>query len=95
MRAVCATVEGERAELNGEGHHVHRRVNFPSKGALSRLVNTLQGVSSRRWRQEFPDLRRHDGRVNRLGSQSYVAGSVGGAPISVLRQDIEQQDRPA
>ncbi|MHB8245742.1 MAG: IS200/IS605 family transposase, partial [Acidimicrobiales bacterium] len=26
---------------------------------------------------------------------SYFAGSVGGAPISVLRQYIEQQDRPA
>jgi putative transposase len=26
---------------------------------------------------------------------SYLAGSAGGAPISVLRQYIEQQNRPA
>jgi putative transposase len=29
-----------------------------------------------------------------LTSESYFAGSVGGAPISVLRQYIEQQNRP-
>nr|WP_275528150.1 transposase [Saccharomonospora piscinae] len=31
----------------------------------------------------------------RLWSGSYFAGSVGGAPISVVRQYIEQQTRPA
>ncbi len=65
------------------------------RSPLSRLVNSLKGVSSRRLRQEFPDLRRHYWRANRLWSGSYIAGSAGGAPITVLRQYIEQQDRPA
>ncbi|MFG2075819.1 transposase [Nonomuraea maritima] len=30
----------------------------------------------------------------KLWSGSYFAGSVGGAPISILRQYIEQQNRP-
>jgi len=34
-------------------------VNFPPTVAISRLVNSLKGVSSRRLRQEFPDLRQH------------------------------------
>jgi len=38
---------------------------------------------------------RHYWRANRLWSASYFAASVGGAPISVLRQYIEQQNRPA
>jgi putative transposase len=46
-------------------------------------------------RQEFPDPARHYWRANRLWSGSYFAGSVGGTPISVLRQYIEQQNRPA
>ena len=46
---------------------MHLLVNFPPTVAISRLVNSLKGVSSRRLRQEFPDLRRH------------FAGSVGGA----------------
>jgi putative transposase len=95
MRDVCRDFECELAEFHGEANHVHLLVRFPPKVALSRLVNSLKGVSSRRLRQEFPDLRRHYWRANRLWSGSYFAGSVGGAPITVLRQYIEQQDRPA
>ncbi|MEP7023162.1 MAG: IS200/IS605 family transposase [Actinomycetota bacterium] len=95
MRAVCADFECTLAEFNGEPDHVHLLVNFPPKVALSRLVNSLKGVSSRRMRQEFPGLGRHYWRAKRLWSGSYFAGSVGGAPISVLRQYIEQQNRPA
>jgi putative transposase len=95
MRDVCADFGAELREFNGEAEHVHLLVNFPPTMTISRLVNSLKGVSSRRLRQEFPDLRRHYWRAKRLWSGSYFAGSVGGAPISVLRQYIEQQDRPA
>jgi putative transposase len=95
MRDVCADFGAELREFNGEAEHVHLLVNFPPTVAISRLVNSLKGVSSRRLRQEFPDLRRHYWRAKRLWSGSYFAGSVGGAPISVLRQYIEQQERPA
>jgi putative transposase len=94
MRAVCADFETELAEFNGENNHVHLLVNFPPKVAISKLVNSLKSVSSRRMRQEFPELVRHHWRAQRLWSGSYFAGSVGGAPISVLRQYIEQQNRP-
>jgi putative transposase len=94
MREVCTDFECELAEFNGETNHVHLPVNFPPKVALSRPVNSLKGVSSRRLRQEFPDLVRHYYRANKLWSGSYFAGSVGGAPPTVLRQYIEQQNRP-
>ncbi|MER5335677.1 transposase [Micromonospora sp. NPDC002717] len=32
---------------------------------------------------------------HRIWSGSYLAGSVGGAPLSVVKQYIEQQNRPA
>ena len=94
MRAVCADFETELVEFTGENNHVHLLVNFPPKVALAKLVNSLKGVSSRRMRQEFPDLRLHYYRANKLWSGSYFAGSVGGAPLSVVRQYIEQQNRP-
>jgi putative transposase len=94
MRAVCVDFETELVEFNGENNHVHLLVNFPPKVALAKLVNSLKGVSSRRLRQEFPDLRRHYYRANKLWSGSYFAGSVGGAPLSVVRQYIKQQNRP-
>lgn len=95
MRDVCGEFRAELAEFNGEAEHVHLLVNFPPTMAISRLVNSLKGVSSRRMRQEFPELARHYWRAKRLWSGSYFAGSVGGAPISVVQQYIEQQDRPA
>jgi putative transposase len=94
MRAVCADFETELVEFNGENNHVHLLVNFPPKVALAKLVNSLKGVSSRRMRQEFPDLVRHYYRANKLWSGSYFAGSVGGAPLSIVKQYIEQQNRP-
>jgi putative transposase len=95
MRDVSADFGTELAEFNGAADHVHLLVNFPPTVALSRLVNSLKGVSSRRLRQEFPELARHYWRAKRLWSGSYFAGSVGGPPISALRQYIEQQNRPA
>ena len=94
MRAVCGDFEAELVEFTGEANHVHLLVNYPPKVAVSKLVNSLKGVSSRRLRQEFPDLVRHYWRAQRLWSGSYFAGSVGGAPLSIVRQYIEQQNRP-
>jgi len=94
MRQVCADFEVELVEFNGETEHVHLLVNFPPTVALSKLVNSLKGVSSRLLRKEFPALAKHYWRANKLWSGSYFAGSVGGAPLIVLRQYIENQNRP-
>lgn len=95
MRTVCADFDTELVEFNGEDNHVHLLVTFPPKVALAKLVNSLKGVSNRRLRQEFPDLARHYHHTNRLWSASYFAGSIGGAPLSILQQYIKQQNRPA
>ncbi|MDG4766594.1 IS200/IS605 family transposase [Solwaraspora sp. WMMD406] len=93
MRDVCADFEAELVEFNG-GHNHHLLVNHPPKVAVSRLVNSLKGVSSRRLRQEFPDLARHFYRADKLWSGSYFAGSVAGAPPSAVKRYIEQQNQP-
>ena len=87
--------EAELTEFNGEGQHVHLLVSFPPKMAVAKLVNSLKGVSSRRMRTEFPELARHYYRANKLWSGSYFAGSVGGAPLSMLKTYIEDQNQPA
>ncbi|MFV2087053.1 transposase [Micromonospora sp. LOL_021] len=40
-------------------------------------------------------MTRHYYRADKLWSGSYFAGSVGGAPRSVVKQYIERQNRPA
>ena len=85
------------AEFNGEEDHVHLLVHYPPKVALSHLVNSLKGVSSRRLRQDFV------GRINRAAmrgrfwSPSYFAGSCGGAPLRIVKDYIARPEttRPA
>jgi len=90
-------VRGYRREAGRVQRHGEPRApgELPPTAAISRLVNSLKEVSSRRLRQEFRDLARHYWRTNRLWSGSCFAGSAGGSSNSVLRQYIEQQDRPA
>ena len=91
--SVCADFGAELVEMDGEDDHVHLLVNYPPKVAISTLVNSLKGVSSRRLRQNQPALvRRYWKGV--LWSPSYFASSCGGAPISIIRQYIEQQRTP-
>jgi putative transposase len=93
FRIVCADFETDLAEFNGAGDHVHLLVRYPPKVALSHLVNSLKGVSARRLRQDRPDIARRYWQGG-LWSTSYFVGSVGGAPLSVLRRYIESQKAP-
>ena len=46
MSAVCEDFGCRLLELNGEDDHVHLLVEFPPTVTLSRLVNSLTGVSA-------------------------------------------------
>ena len=91
--SVCGDFEADLIEMDGEDDHVHLLVNYPPKVAVSVLVNSLKGVSSRRLRQVRPDIARRYWK-GVLWSPSYFAASCGGAPISIIRRYIEQQRTP-
>jgi putative transposase len=87
---ICQDFEARLVEANGEDDHVHLFVEYPPKVALSKLVNSLKGVSSRRLRQLHPEItQRYYQGV--LWSSSYFAASCGGAPLSIIRQYVEDQ----
>lgn len=90
FKEVCKDFEAELVECKGEDDHVHLLVIYPPKVQLSKLVNSLKGVSSRLLRKERSDLvaRYYKGA---LWSPSYFAGSCGGAPLDVIKQYIQQQ----
>ncbi|WP_327080273.1 IS200/IS605 family transposase [Polaromonas sp. CG_9.5] len=91
---TCLDFEAELVEFDGEDGHVHLLVNYPPKVAVSNLVNSLKGVSSRLVRKKnYPSIQKKLW-GNALWSPSYFAGSCGGAPIAVIRQYIEQQQTP-
>ena len=93
FETVCNCFEAEMIEFDGEEDHVHLLINYPPKVQISKLVNSLKGVSSRILRKEFPVL------ANRyykgvLWSPSYFAASCGGAPLSIIKQYVKSQQTP-
>lgn len=79
-------------EFNGEVDHVHALLTYPPKLSISQIVNTLKGVSSRRYGQAgYPKPYGKDA----LWSPSYFVSSVGGAPLEVLKKYIQDQEKPS
>jgi len=90
---VCADFESRLVELDGEDDHVHLLVEYPPTVMLTKLVNSLKGVTSRHLRsKEFPEVMAKLW-GDHLWSPSYFAVSCGGAPIEIVRQYIEDQRR--
>ena len=92
--SVCQDFEAELVEFDGEKDYVHLLINYPPKGSVSRLVNSLKGVSSRLIRKKRYACIQDKLWAGALWSPSYFAASCGGAPISIIKQYIEQQDTP-
>ena len=93
--SVCADFGVELVEMDGECDHVHLLINYPPKLAVSNLVNSLKGVSNRLLRRDRPDIAQRYYYKGVLWTPSYFASSCGGAPISIIRQYIEQQQTPS
>jgi len=93
FKKVCLDFEAELIEFNGEDDHVHLLINYPPKVAVSNLVNSLKGVSSRHLRKDFPEIKNKLWGGS-LWSPSYFASSCGGAPLEIIKQYIEQQQTP-
>ncbi|HLB53091.1 MAG TPA: IS200/IS605 family transposase [Chlamydiales bacterium] len=94
FHSVCQDFEANLVEFEGEKDHVHLLVNYPPKVSVSKLANSLKGVSFRLLRKnQYPTIQRAFWK-GVLWSPSYFSSSCGGAPISVIRNYIETQNKP-
>jgi putative transposase len=91
---VCIDFEAHLKEFNGEGDHVHLLIEYPPKVSVSKLVNSLKGVSSRLIRKKgYKEIQKALWGES-LWSPSYFAGSCGGAPLGLIQKFIEDQNTP-
>jgi putative transposase len=92
LKAILQTVAQERQaeiiEMEVMPDHVHMLVEVDPQYSIHRLVRQFKGRSSRLLRQEFPKLR---SRLPTLWTNSYFVATVGGAPLAVIKQYIENQ----
>lgn len=85
---VCQEHQSDILSMEIMPDHVHLLVECDPQFGIHRLVRLMKGRSSRLLRQEFPVLKR---KLPTLWTNSYFCSTVGGAPLSVIKQYIENQ----
>lgn len=91
FKKLCEQWECELKEFNGEADHVHMLLSLTPRVQPSVFVNNLKTVSSRLIRRDFKEHVSQYYWKPVFWSRSYCLVSVGGAPLSVLKQYIENQ----
>ncbi len=85
---VCNECGAEVLEMEVMPDHVHLLVEVDPQFGIAKLVKTIKGRSSRILRQEFRPCRT---RLPSLWTNSWFVSTVGGAPLEIIKQYIEQQ----
>jgi putative transposase len=88
VREVVAETRSDLIEMEVMPDHVHLLVEVDPQFGVHKLIKLVKGRSSRFLRQEFPRLR---SRLPTLWTNSYFVSTVGGSPLAVVKQYIENQ----
>ena len=88
VKDVCLERNAEILELEVMPDHVHLLVGIDPQYGIHRLIKGIKGTSSRILRNEFKQLTT---RLPSLWTNSYFIATVGGAPLKVIKQYIENQ----
>ena len=91
IRRVCEELEVEILACNIRIDHVHLLVSFPPQLCISKLVQKLKGVSSRKLLQSNKKLQKeYWGR--HLWARGYFAVSTGNVTDDIIAEYIKNQD---
>ena len=88
LQEVAADLQADIIEMEIMPDHVHVLVEVDPQFGIHRFVKAAKGRSSRLLRQEFTSLKR---RLPTLWTNSYFVSTVGGAPLAIVKQYIENQ----
>lgn len=88
IKNVCLKRQAEIIEIEVMSDHVHLLVEIDPQYGIHRLIKEIKGFSSRALRKEFPRLK---SRLPTLWTNSYFVATVGGAPLAIIKQYIENQ----
>jgi putative transposase len=88
IRETCDSMHTDLLEMEVMPDHVHLLIEVDPQYGVHKAVKRLKGYSSRVLREEFPWLK---SRIPSLWTNSYYVSTVGGAPLSGIKQYIENQ----
>lgn len=88
VKSICEEIQVDVIEMEIMPDHVHLLLEVDPQFGIHKAVKTIKGTTSRILRREFPWLR---SRIPTLWTNSYFCSTVGGAPLSIIKQYIENQ----
>ena len=88
IQEVCQELCIDIIEMEIMPDHVHLLMEVDPQFGIHKAVKQIKGRTSRILRQEFDWL---GSRLPTLWTNSYFVSTVGGAPLSVIKQYIENQ----
>ena len=88
IRDWAEETSSEIAGLEIMPDHVHLLVSVDPQYGIGKFVRMAKGRSSKLLRQEFPSIKR---RIPTLWTNSYFVATVGGAPLDIVKQYVENQ----
>ena len=88
IEECCTEQNVEIIEMEIMPDHVHLLLEVDPQYGIHRAVKFIKGKTSRELRNEFRTLR---SRLPSLWTNSYFVSTVGGAPLAVIKQYIENQ----
>ncbi len=88
IQSVATEFECDVLQIEIMPDHVHILCEVDPQFGVHKFVKYVKGRSSRLLRQEFPKLK---SRLPSLWTNSYFVASVGGAPLAIIKQYIENQ----
>jgi putative transposase len=88
IQETCEELQCELIELELMPDHVHLLVEVDPQFGIHKLIKAIKGKTSRILRKEFPILTT---KLPTLWTNSYFVSTVGGAPLAVIKQYIENQ----
>lgn len=94
VKKNCADWEIDLLEFNGEADHIHLLLEMHPNIMPSKFINNLKTVSSRLIRKEFEEELKPYYWKPVLWTRAYCLLTTGGATIDVIREYIQNQERP-
>ena len=88
IQEICIELQSELIELEIMPDHVHLLIEVDPQSGIHKVIKTIKGKTSRMLRKEFPLLTT---KLPTLWTNSYFVSTVGGAPLAVIKQYIENQ----
>ena len=88
VQTVCEELDIDLLEMEVMPDHVHLLLEVDPQFGIHKAVKTIKGRTSRVLRSEFKHLTT---KLPTLWTNSYFVSTVGGAPLSVIKQYIESQ----